>query len=295
MNKLIDNLFVSSGLTSWLEKHGLGWVAGEKILDSLGIIIGSIIVYYVGRWLITKILRQAIRGTGKQHSWHKKDTEKREKTLISLGSSFWHVLIIAYAVIMLAHTIFGLDLSPLFASAGIIGVAIGFGSQSLIKDFLSGLFIIAENQYRVGDIVEIAGSSGKIVKVGTRSTVLRDIDGNAHFIPNGTIQRVINKTMGYGMSRFTISLPQDTDVDKATKIINQIGKELAKDDAWAKKIIDPPAFEGIEGISEKSVNVTVSGKTMPADQWSVASEMKSRLRVAFEEQDITMLTINPSK
>ena len=210
--------------------------------------------------------------------------------------SFWRIIIVAYIAAMIANRIFGIDLSPLFASAGIIGVALGFGSQSLVKDFLSGVFIIAENQYRVGDVVDIMGSSGTVERVGTRSTVLRDTDGNVHYIPNGTIQRVINKTMGYSVSRFTVSVDPESDIPEVTQIINSVGAKLAKEAAWKKKIIEPPKFVAVGDISGRSVEITISGKTMPSDQWAVTSEMRSRLLRAFEENSIMLATLpTPTK
>lgn len=295
MKQLIDDLIDSSGLANWLLEHNLGWLINEKTLDALGLIIGSVLVYYIGGWLIIKGLRQIIRNTARQQSWHQKDTDKREKTLVGLIRSFWRIMMLAYVIAMLAHILFGLDLSPLFASAGIIGVAIGFGSQSLVKDFLSGVFIISENQYRVGDIVEIMGSSGKVERVGTRSTVLRDIEGNVHYIPNGTIQRVINKTMGYGVSRFIVSLPPDVDMATATEMIDSVGQELAKSPKWKSKIIEPPKFSAVENVSGQSIDLVVSGKTMPSDQWDVASEMKRRLLQAFSKKDIELLSTSSTK
>lgn len=288
MNGLINLFLHYINAFEWLHKHDLEWLVSQRVINTISVIIGSVLVYYAGKLLINKGLRQIIRGTAKQRSWHKKDTEKREKTLISLSRSFWRVLMIAYTVAMLAKTIFDFDLSPLFASAGIIGIAIGFGSQTLIKDFLSGIFIIADNQYRVGDVVDIMGSVGTVERVGTRTTVLRDFDGNVHYIPNGTISKVVNKTMGYSMSRFTISLPPETDVANVAEIINSVGEKLAKDASWKHKIIDPPKYVAVDEITGRSVELIISGKTMPSDQWAVTSEMKRRLLQAFEKNHIAL-------
>ena len=124
---------------------------------------------------------------------------KARKNSHPINPSFWQIIIIFYVAAIVANKLFLFDLSPLFASAGIIGVALGFGAQSLVKDFLSGIFIIAENQYRVGDVVDVMGAAGTVERVGTRTTVIRDSEGNVHYVPNGTIQHVINKTMGYSI------------------------------------------------------------------------------------------------
>lgn len=296
MDGLLKQIFNSTTADEWMIERGLGWLVSQQAIELMSLVVGTIIVYYVGRLFINHGVRHIIRNTAKHRSWHRKDIEKREATLIELMKSFWRIIIVAYIAAMIANRIFGIDLSPLFASAGIIGVALGFGSQSLVKDFLSGVFIIAENQYRVGDVVDIMGSSGTVERVGTRSTVLRDTDGNVHYIPNGTIQRVINKTMGYSVSRFTVSVDPESDIPEVTQIINSVGAKLAKEVAWKKKIIEPPKFVAVGDISGRSVEITISGKTMPSDQWAVTSEMRSRLLRAFEENSIMLATLpTPTK
>lgn len=245
---LIKQLLNSSRFDEWMTEHGLGWLVSERMVETVSIVIGAVIVYYLGRIFITWAIRYAIHSTAKHRSWHRKDIEKRENTLTQLIRSFWRITIIAYIAAMVASKLFYFDLSPLFASAGIIGVALGFGAQSLVKDFLAGIFIIAENQYRVGDVVDVMGASGTVERVGTRSTVLRDADGNVHYLPNGTIQHVINKTMGYSMSRFTLQLDPSSDISRAADIINETGQQLSKEKSWDKKIIEPPKFVSVGDI-----------------------------------------------
>lgn len=282
MDDLIQQFLNATSIDEWLIGHGLGWLVSERFISVISILVGSIIVYYVGRFLIVRGVRHAIRNTAKQRSWHRKDAEKREKTIAGLVRSVWRIVMLTYAIAMIANKVFNFDLSPLFASAGIIGVAIGFGSQSLVKDFLTGVFIIAENQYRVGDIVDINGSVGKVERVGTRSTVIRDDNGSVHYIPNGTIQKVVNKTMGYGIARFTVNVDTNTDTTKATKIINEIGLKMSKEDEWKKRIIEPVQFVAVGDITGQSIELLVAGKTMPADQWAVTAEMRTRLHKALE-------------
>lgn len=288
MDDIIKGLLDATSANRWLEENHLDWMINDQTVGLVGILLASAIVYYVGWILIKKGIKHILRSTAKHRSWHKRDVEKRENTLNSLVKNIWTVIILLYAGAMIANRIFGLDLSPLFASAGIIGVAIGFGSQSLVKDFLSGVFIIAENQYRVGDVVDIMGSSGTVEKISTRSTVVRDIDGNVHYIPNGTIQLVINKTMGYSASRFTLDVSAGTDIAKVADIINKIGQELAAEDEWKKKIIEAPEFVSVSDMTGQYVRIIVSGKTMPSDQWSVTAEMRSRLLKAFKKSGITL-------
>ena len=291
MDTLIKQLLNSSRFDEWMTEHGLGWLVSERMVETVSIVIGAVIVYYLGRIFITWAIRYAIHSTAKHRSWHRKDIEKRENTLTQLIRSFWRITIIAYIAAMVASKLFYFDLSPLFASAGIIGVALGFGAQSLVKDFLAGIFIIAENQYRVGDIVDLMGASGTVERVGTRSTVLRDADGNVHYLPNGTIQHVINKTMGYSMSRFTLQLDPSTDISRAADIINETGQQLSKEKSWDKKIIEPPKFVSVGDITGRSVELIVAGKVQPSDQWAVTSEMRRRLLKEFEKQEIELAVI----
>ncbi len=288
---LIKQLLNSSHFDEWMTEHGLGWLVSERMVETVSIVIGAVIVYYLGRIFITWAIRYAIHSTAKHRSWHRKDIEKRENTLTQLIRSFWRITIIAYIAAMVASKLFYFDLSPLFASAGIIGVALGFGAQSLVKDFLAGIFIIAENQYRVGDIIDVMGASGTVERVGTRSTVLRDADGNVHYLPNGSIQHVINKTMGYSMSRFTLQLDPSSDISRAADIINETGQQLSKEKSWDKKIIEPPKFVSVGDITGRSVELIVAGKVQPSDQWAVTSEMRRRLLKEFEKQEIELAVI----
>ena len=292
MDALIHRLLNATHIDEWLNEHGLSWIISQRIIETVSVVTGSIIVYYLGRILISWAIKHMFSASAKYRSWNHKDIEKRQKTLSQLIHSFWRIIIIAYVAAMIANKLFLFDLSPLFASAGIIGVALGFGAQSLVKDFLSGVFIITENQYRVGDIVDIMGAAGTVERVGTRSTVIRDSDGNVHYIPNGTIQHVINKTMGYSVSRFVLQLDPGVDIANATEIINKAGRQLAGETAWKKKIIDPPKFVAVGDITGRSVELTISGKTQPSDQWAVTSEMRRRLLQQFEEHDIA-LAVNP--
>lgn len=278
--------------SSWFGDHGFGLLA---------ILIIAVLAYVSGTRLVTFIVKRVVKGA-RHRAWHKKDIEKRQKTLVDLFANIWRIVVIVtafYATLRLFVPDITTTLAPLFASAGIIGIALGFGAQSLIKDFLSGIFIISENQYRVGDIVEIEGFSGTVERIGTRSTVLRDVDGNVHYFPNGMVQHVINKTMGYSMARFTVLLHPETEVDAASEIIDAVGKEIAEEEAWKDKILSPPAFVAVGEITGSSIEVIVAGKTQPSDQWGVIAEMRRRLLEEFEDKGIrlavTPFPVQPTK
>lgn len=256
-------------------------------VEILIILLITAAVYYIGSLSLGYIVKHTIRTA--RRKWHEKDVEKRQKTLLSLFRNLWRTLIIATAAMFIFHRLFpDVSLAPLFASAGIIGVAFGFGAQSLVKDFISGMFIISENQYRVGDVIDIDGFSGTVERIGARSTVMRDADGNVHYFPNGIIQHVINKTMDYSIARLTLSLPPSSDLEQIIEIIDTTGKQLAKEAKWKNKITEPPAFTSVTDFTATAVTIAIAGKTMPSDQWGVTSEMRRRLLVAFEKNKIEL-------
>lgn len=271
-------------LNDWADWFGEHWV------DFGVIALVALIAYFAGTRLVTFVVKRVVKGA-RHRSWHRKDIEKRQKTLVSLFVTIWRIVIfisVGYAVLKVFIPDLTSTLAPLFASAGIIGIAIGFGAQSLIKDFLSGIFIISENQYRVGDIIDIEGFSGTVERIGTRSTVLRDVDGQVHYFPNGMIQHVINKTMGFSMARFTILLHPETEIDEVSELIDAVGKTLSEEDAWKDKILDPPAFVAVGEITGNSIEAIVAGKTQPSDQWGVVAEMRRRLLEEFEQKAIRL-------
>lgn len=273
------------------------WVQGpftdfliDHWVNFIGIFVVTFLAYYAGTRLVGVIVHRAVKGA-RHREWHKKDIEKRQKTLENLFRTIWRIVVViafTYAILNEFFPNIETTLAPLFASAGIIGVALGFGAQSLIKDFLSGIFIISENQYRVGDIIDIDGFSGTVERIGTRSTVIRDAEGNVHYFPNGMVQHVVNKTLGYSMARFTLMVQPSTDIDKLADIIDETGAELANEDTWKDKIIKPPAFVSLGDITGNSTEIIVAGKTQPSDQWAVTAEMRKRLHEAFEKHGIKL-------
>ena len=188
----------------------LNWITSYG--DNVAIIlIVTAAFYYVGSMFMERVIKRALHTT--KHNWSERDIVKRQRTLVGLFKNIWRALVLTCGIFALFQLFFkDVSLAPLFASAGILGVAFGFGAQSLVQDFLSGLFIISENQYRVGDIIDIEGASGTVERIGARSTVLRDADGNVHYFPNGMIQHVINKTMDYSMARFSINVHPSSDL-----------------------------------------------------------------------------------
>ncbi len=267
---------------NWLDK----WIQNEG-LQSLFVVIGALIIYYVGSKVLSLLIANIVKG--RLRGAPKKDIEKRRNTLSGLVLAIWRIAVIVTAAVSILKIFFpAINFTPLFASAGIVGIAIAFGSQALVKDFLTGVFIITENQYRVGDYVEINGAEGRVERISTRSTVIRDDNGDVHYLPNGSIAHVINKTKGYSKVHFTLLLDAATDLDAAISVINQVGDRLAENEKWKHKVLTAPQFSAIGAVSGKSIEVTVIGKTQPSDQWAVSAEMRKRLLKAFEKSDIKL-------
>jgi len=267
----------------------------ETLTQCATTILIGLACYWLGpliiNWLMTHIFV-----THYQRTLHKKDLEKRQRTLGSMFTNVWRIIVVVIALYFILQAVIGKEqaftlLAPLFASAGIIGVALGFGAQSLVKDFISGIFIISENQYRVGDVIEIEGFGGTVERIGVRSTVIRDVDGNVHFFPNGMVQHIINKTMGYSMARFTLAVAPDTDIDKVAKIIDKIGLKLASEEKWKDKVLEAPRYVMMGEFTATAINLIVSGKTQPSDQWSVTAEMRRRILEKFDQEGIEIGTI----
>lgn len=257
-------------------------------VNGLPVIIIIIVAYLVARFgelFIELLIRKFV---GRLHTdISQEDVKKRQDTLISLSRTFFKVLVWLVAIFTVLRR-FGIDLTPLLAGAGVLGVALGFGAQSLIRDFLSGLFIILENQYRVGDVVDLEGSAGTVEQITIRSTVIRDADGSVHYIPNGNIMRVINKTMGFSNINLAIAVHPSTNVDHLAELINEVGGKLAKEEKWKDKVIEAPHFLNISNFSDVALEVKIVGKTQPSKQWGIMGEMRKRLLVAFKKHHVEL-------
>ena len=179
-----------------------------------------------------------------------------------------------------------IEIAPILAGVGVAGLAIGFGAQSLVKDLLAGLFIIMENQYRVGDVVKIADVAGLVEDINLRRTVLRDLDGIVHVVPNGEIRVASNFTKEWSRVNLNVSVAYGEDLDRVIPVINRVGKELAEDPEWAPLILKPPQVLRVDNLGESGVDIKILGDTKPIRQWDVMGELRKRLKKAFDEEGI---------
>jgi small conductance mechanosensitive channel len=210
---------------------------------------------------------------------------QRAKTIGSVLRSIVTFLIWAVVILMVLSEL-GLNIAPLLASAGIAGVALGFGAQTLVKDFLTGLFMILEDQYGVGDVVDLGEATGVVEAVGLRATRLRSIDGTVWYIPNGEVHRVGNQSQGWARAVLDVSVPYGESLAKATRVLTEVGETIYRDPDWAPVIMEEPEVWGVEAMSAEAVVVRLVVKTKPLEQWRTARELRLRIRNAFAKAGI---------
>lgn len=267
MNEFIQNLI------PWLLSHGI------KIIV---IILGTLLVSKFGKIFVEKIIRKAIVS---DHFLSKKAEKKREDTLILIFASALKIIIWIIALIMILGEI-GVNVGPVLAGAGVVGLALGFGAQHLIRDFISGFFIILENQYRVDDIVCLDDTCGTVEDITLRMTVLRDIDGVVHHVPNGEIKKASNKSKYFARINLDIGIGYDSDIEEVMKVVNKVGQDLAKDPQWKEHITDPPKFLRINNFGDSAIEIKILGETKPHQNWGVTGELRKRLKIAFDKAGI---------
>ncbi len=211
--------------------------------------------------------------------------KKRVRTLGSVIANAVTVVLTVIGGLMILSEV-GIDIFPLLTGAGLVGLAFGFGAQNLVRDLIAGFFILMENQYRKGDVVKIADIEGLVEDVNLRRTILRDLDGAVHSVPNGAITVASNYSLGYSRVNLDIPISYDADVDKATTILNKIGTDLAKDKKFGELLIKAPQVLGVNSFGERALEIKFLGDTKPIKQWEVARELRRRIKAEFDKAGI---------
>jgi small-conductance mechanosensitive channel len=208
------------------------------------------------------------------------ELERRVRTLERLGLRIAGVTITVVAVLMIMRA-FLIDIGPAVAGLGVVGIAVGLGAQSLIRDWLAGVFIVLENQFNLGDVVRLAGVEGVVEDFSLRRTTVRDLDGALHSVPNGQIVVASNLARGWSRVNLDVAVSHDADLQRVTEIVNRLGKELASEPEWAPLILEAPSVQRIAAVDESGVTLKVLGRVRPAQHWSVAGELRRRILAAF--------------
>jgi small-conductance mechanosensitive channel len=265
MKAIIDSL------VQWLLAHGIRVAA---------IIVVAFIVIRIFRLIIRRFKERIVPPEEVEM-----ERAKRTETLARILLQIVRIVVIVAAVLMCLKEV-GIDIGPLLAGVGIVGLAVGFGAQSLVKDIISGFFILLENRMNVGDVVKIAGEAGLVESVGLRVTVLRDLEGKVHVIPNGEITTLTNMTKEWSRAVLDVGVAYKEDVDHVIEVLKEIGRELEQDETFGPLIIEPMEVLGLDSFGDSSVNIKVMFKTQPIKQWTVAREFRLRIKRVFDEKGI---------
>ncbi|APV43421.1 small conductance mechanosensitive channel [Dehalogenimonas formicexedens] len=273
---MIDWGDLIDSIGTWIGSHGARLVL---------IVFGSWVFYQVVKVFLTRIVRRLIEFRARIDKLPKEDEVRRVKSILGILIGALGVAIFAVATFMVLSE-FNVNIGPLIASAGVVGIAIGFGAQSLIKDTLNGLFIMLEDQFNPGDVIKVANVSGQVEDFNMRRTVLRDLDGIVHIIPNGLITTVSNYTREWARVNMNVSVDYGTDLEKAIAVINKVGKGLASDPEFGPMLISAPQVLRVDSLSDSGIEIKILGDTKPMRQWQVAGELRLRLKKAFDENGI---------
>jgi small conductance mechanosensitive channel len=224
---------------------------------------------------------------GRGESLDALERAKRVRTLGTLIENVMGVIAVGAALLMILREL-NVDVLPLLTGAGIVGLAIGFGAQTLVKDVISGFFMILENQVRVGDVAVINGVSGVVESMKLRTITLRDVEGTVHVFPNGSVNTLANKSKDFSYAVLDVPVAYKEDTDRVIDVLRAVGEELRADSRFQASILQPMEIFGIEALSESSVTIKVRLKTLPLSQWDVARELRRRIKRAFEANGIEM-------
>jgi len=260
----------------------IGWLE-ESGIRILVIIAIAVALYFVLRHLTPRLIKRTV--TQRMKGEFEEEIKQRSDTLSSLLTKICLGIIVILALVTILPE-FGINITAMLAGLGVIGIAVGFGAQTLIRDYLSGIFILLEDQYDVGDVVRVGGIAGLVEEVGLRRTVLRDLDGIVHSISNGEIKTASNFTKGYSRVNLNISVAYGEDLDRVIKVINRVCKEMAGDPEWNADFITTPQVLRVDNLGDSGIDIKILGDTKPIRQWAVTGELRLRIKRTFDAEGI---------
>ena len=263
--------------------HSAAEVVAILVVAFVVIRLAHVFVRGIAKALLS---REMLEGTARELT--ALELKKRQDTIETLATNVIRFFVSIIAVLMMLETGFGLDIGPAIAGLGIAGIAIGLGTQHLVKDYLNGALIMLENQYAIGDVVRVAGVSGQVEDFTLRRTTLRDGDGTVHTVPNGEISVASNLTRVFGRVNVEIQVVYGTDVDNAIAVVNAVGRELADDPEWGARILEAPQVDRVSALGDYGITLAILGKVRASEQWAVGGELRKRLLAAFNSNGIQM-------
>lgn len=274
------------------------YIEPAKLLD-LGLQATKFLMVIVVALVLLRLVKTAIERVGKRMQQRSStlDDQKRVETLTRVLKYVANVVVLLLGALIALGTI-GISIAPVLAAAGVVGLAVGFGAQSLVKDYFTGIVLLIENQIRAGDFIEVGGKSGTVENVTLRYVRMRDAHGNVHFVPNGQIDSVTNSTMDFAYAMVDVGIAYKEDVDGAIQVMQKVGTELTEDTTWGRMITEPMATFGVQELADSAVIIRVRFKTTPGDQWAIRREYNKRIKVAFDKVGIEIpfphMTMCPS-
>jgi len=272
----VSSVITTETIQKWFLEHGI---------LILVIVLISYLVYRVLKVVMPEIIERSVRIRGKGRR-AREELAKRSGTLSAILTQVAGIIIIIVALFMILSEV-GIDITPLLAGAGVAGIAIGLGAQSLIKDVLNGLFILLEDQYNKGDVVQVAGITGLVEEVNLRRTILRDLDGIVHTIPNGEVKTASNFTRDWSRAHLNVSVAYKEDLDRVMAIIRKTWEETAEDPNWGPLLISKtPWLLRVNEFGDSGIVIKAVGETKPIRQWDVMGELRRRIKKAFDEQGV---------
>ena len=301
---IADAGLVCRNVYSWTENDLLARVADWLATVPLRVFLIFLVAWVVNR-LVRKSISRFVRGMtdGEESEARKRLRKYTPKTLqattavqplraASRAQTIGLVLkstasIVVYSIaVITALAEVGINLAPLIAGAGIVGVALGFGAQSLVKDFLSGLFMLAEDQYGVGDVIDVGEATGTVEVVNLRTTKLRAVDGTVWHVPNGEIRRVGNMSQQWARALLDVEVAYSTDLGKAERVVKEVADQLWREDTWRTDILEEPEIWGIQTLGANGIAIRLVIKTQPGRQWAVSRELNRRIKDRFDTEGI---------
>lgn len=270
-----------------MDLKNINW---KEILETVWVAktVKVLLILFIS-WVLSKALKYGVRKLEgyltRNEAIREDETTLRMKTFSHLLKWLGSIAIVICALYMILEN-FGIDVAPLLAGAGILGLAFGFGGQYLIRDIINGVFILFEGQYRINDVVEIGDFAGLVESVNLRHTRLRDLEGRVIYIPNGEIQTVVNFTKEYSQALLNIGVAYSTDLDHAIRVIKETGAEMRKDSYFSRLILSDLEMFGIDEFADSQITIKFRIKTLPIKQWEVAREFRRRIKVRFDKENI---------
>ncbi len=277
-------------MKQWLTSLGLsdGWAGAVDTSSHVALIIAAaLIAWYFVRVGIGQVARHLLQREAEQETAGvaQVEMERRIRTLERIIAR-WVGVVIALIAALTVLGGFGVNIGPAIAGLGVAGIAVGLGAQALVRDWLAGIFVILENQYNIGDVVQIAGVSGVVEEFSLRRTILRDLDGAVHSVPNGQIVVASNMTRSWARVNLNVEVAYDTDIDRATSTINAIGSEMFEDSEWSPKMLEAPTVARVDSLGASGVELKVLGQVQAAQQWAVTGELRKRILARFGREGI---------